>query len=104
RTSRLDEAAQNAYADRLLALQPRLAAIPGVEAVAYASVRPKYGISFVNLFPWTDTAGRNRQAGIYTAVTPEFFAASGTKLLRGEIFPRRPSGPFTVVVNQTLAD
>jgi putative ABC transport system permease protein len=91
---------------RLRALEPRIAAIPGVERVAFTSMRPKWGIAFVNYFPDVDTTGRNMPAGIYTAVSPGYFGATGTRLLRGRTFDSLPSGnaPSTVIVNQAMAD
>jgi predicted permease len=91
---------------RLRALEPRIAAIPGVERVAFASMRPKWGMMFVGYFPDVDTTGRRMPDGIYTAVSRGYFAATGTKLVRGNAFDTESSGdaPYTVIVNQAMAD
>jgi putative ABC transport system permease protein len=94
-----------AMSARLLALEPRLAAIPGVNRVAFTSMRPKYGISFVDYFPDIGKV-KKQPTGVYTAVTPEYFATSGTKLTGGRTFTAHP-GPnaaYEVIVNQTEAD
>ena len=105
RNENLDTAARTAQADRLLALEPRFANIPGVEAVTYTSIRPKWGIAFVDYR--TDPDRAKKPPGIYTAVTSDFFATTGTKLLRGRTFAKGradASEPYSVVVNQAMAD
>jgi predicted permease len=104
--SKLDQAARDAQSDRLLALEPRLARIPGVEAVAYTSMRPTWGMSWLDYFPQADTIAHKKPAGFFTAVTPGFFAATGTRILRGRTFGDGASGasePFTVIVNEEMA-
>ena len=94
---------------RLLALEPRLAAIPGVDRAAFTSMRPKYGFSVVNYFPdvANDVGNATKHPlGVFTAVTPDFFAASGTKLVRGRTFTAHvgPKAAYEVIVNQAEAD
>ena len=91
---------------RLRALEPRIASIRGVERVAFASMRPKWGITFVNYVPDIDTTGREMPPGMYTAVSPGYFAATGTRLMLGRTFESDPrSGTmYTVIVNQAMAD
>jgi hypothetical protein len=82
-----------------------MSSIPGVEGVAFASTRPKYSFSFTSYFPDIDTVGKKLPAGIFTAVSPEYFSVTGTKLLRGRTFSRNDqNAPFTVIVNQAMAD
>ncbi len=102
----LDSAARRAQSERLLAMRPRFERIPGVERVAYTSIRPKYGFQFTTYTPDADTLAHKKPAGIYTAVTSGFFAASGTRLLRGHDFSPSPSraAPYGVIVNQAMAD
>jgi putative ABC transport system permease protein len=102
----LDSTGRRAQSDRLLAMQPRFERIPGVERVAYTSGRPKYAIQFTTYFPDADTLAHKKPAGIFTAVTSGFFAASGTRLLRGHDFSPSPTpaDPYTVIVNQAMAD
>ena len=94
-----------AYPARLRALEPRIAAIPGVEAVAFTSLRPVYGISTTRYYPDADTTKLKKPEGFFTVVSPGFFATTGTKLLRGRSFPENAgaTAPFTVVVNEAMA-
>jgi predicted permease len=106
RNGSLDTAAQRAQSDRLLAMAPRFARIPGVEKVAYTSIRPRDGIQFTSYFPDADTLSGRKPEGIYTLVSPGFFAATGTRLIRGRDFAEGvgPGDPFSVIVNEAFAD
>jgi len=93
-----------AIADRLEQLEPRLATLPGVERVSFVSMRPKSGIQFAGpYYPEADTVVRRKPAPIFTAVSTNFFAASGIKLIHGHTFPES-RGQLTVIVNQAMAD
>jgi predicted permease len=90
---------------RLLGLEERLARVPGVEQVAYTSMRPKWGISFTSFFAeGSDPAAK--LGGFYSAVSPGYFAATGTRILKGRTFASGAAGRAerVVLVNQTLAD
>ncbi len=102
----LDTAAQRAQAERVLSMKPRFEHIAGVEGVAFASMRPKYGIQFISYEPDADTIAHKKPPGFYTAVTSGFFRTAGTRLLRGRDFASSPkaSDPYEVIVNQTMAD
>jgi predicted permease len=91
---------------RLRALESRIAAIAGVEHVAFTSMRPKWGMTFIDYLPDIDTTGRRMPEGIFTVVSPGYFAATGTKLVRGRTFDSEQSGgaPYAVIVNQAMAD
>ena len=104
--SALDTAAQRVQSDRLLSMRERFERIPGVERVAFTSSRPRYAIQFIDYTPEADTLAHKKPGGIYTAVTSEFFAASGTRLLRGRDFTPSPgpADPYGVIVNQAMAD
>lgn len=101
-----DSVRDAAMPSRLRALEPRIAAIPGVERVAFTSMRPKWGMTFTDYFIDADTTGKKMPSGIYTAVSPGYFTAIGTKLIRGRTFDVDPSGsaPYAVIVNQAMAD
>jgi putative ABC transport system permease protein len=101
-----DAARDGAMPARLKALEPRVTGIPGVERVALTSMRPRWGISFTDFHPDFDTTGKKMPSGSYLAVSPNFFAAVGTKLLRGKTFAESASesSPYTVIVNQAMAD
>ena len=104
--SGLDSIARRAQSDRLLALRDRFSRIPGVERVAYTSMRPKYGISFVDYTPEADTLAHKKPGPIFSAVSSGFFAASGMRLLRGRDFSPTPgpNDPYGVIVNQAMAN
>jgi predicted permease len=83
-------------------LAVRLRATPGVEQVALASNQPMAAISFLTYFA-DGATGKPTSFPTFQAVSREFFAASGTRLLQGPGFSGVP-GAREVVVNETLAD
>lgn len=89
---------------RLRALVPEIARIAGVRAVALTSMRPKWGFAFENYYPDADTVRHKKPAGIWTAVTPNYFAVTGNQFLRGTTFSEGTSGQLSVVINQAFAD
>jgi predicted permease len=89
---------------RLRALEPRIAAIAGVERVAFASIRPKYGFGITSIYPDADTIAHRKPEGFFSAVTPGFFAASGMRFLAGNTFAAGSGGPATAVVNEAFAN
>ena len=101
-----DTATKRAQSDRLLAMRERFQRIPGVEAVAYASMRPKYGLQFISYRPDADTLAHKKPDGIYTSVSAGYFGTSGMRILRGRDFRPSPSpaDPYEVVVNQAMVD
>jgi predicted permease len=101
-----DSVRDAAYSDRLRAMEPKIAAIPGVSHVAFTSMRPKAGISWESYYPDVDTLVHKRPLAFYTAVSPNFFAATGDRILRGKTFDdeRGSIGPASVIINQALAD
>lgn len=106
RNGAADSAMRALQSQRLLELQPQIASIPGVEQVTYASLRPLSGYSWVDAyFPEAVTSTKKQPLGIYTAVTPDFFAATGTRILRGRTFSGGAArgGPFEVIVNDAMA-
>ena len=86
--------------NRLLSLEERFKTVPGVERVAYTSMRPKWGIQFTSFF----AEGIDlKQSSFYSAVSPGFFAATGTRILRGRDFAEAGS-ERAVLINKTMAD
>jgi hypothetical protein len=74
--------------------------VPGVERVAYTSMRPKWGIQFSTVF----AEGVDGKRGtFYSAVSPGFFAASGTRILRGQDFSGA-GGEQAALVNSAMVD
>jgi putative ABC transport system permease protein len=95
-----------AAAAELPHIMERLGRVPGVERVALSNMLPMYSLSFTNLYyangdtlpHWNDGA-----PGV-TGVSPEYFATTGMRLLRGRGFTERDvSMGGVAVVNQVLA-
>ena len=79
----------------------RLAAAPSVERVAMASMAPMRGFSATRiLLPGRDTLVFAQMGPVFTAVSPDYFAATGMRVLRGRGIR---SGAAEVVVNEELA-
>ena len=78
-----DSARDAAFPSMMRALAPRVAAVPGVDRVAVVVMRPKAGFSTIDYFPDADTVAHKKPIGFVSGVTPSFFEATGTKLLRG---------------------
>lgn len=100
-----DKARAAEISNRLLQLEDRFASVPGVERVAFTSMRPKWGIQFTDYFVET-LSGTQKQSGFYNAVSPGFFAATGTRVIRGRSFASGAAGRAerAVLVNQTMVD
>jgi predicted permease len=104
RTAPVDSADDVARGARLGALQSRLEHVPGVERVAFMSMRPKGGFQTEIYYPDVDTLAHKKPIGFFTAVSPGFFDATGTRLLRGRDFaPRRAGEPPPLIVNEAMA-
>ncbi|HEY4305008.1 MAG TPA: ADOP family duplicated permease [Gemmatimonadaceae bacterium] len=99
-----DVARDAALAPRLRALEPRIAAIPGVERVAFASIRPRNGFGITKFYPDADTIAHPKPEGFFTVVTPSYFATSGMRLIVGRAFDTGTGSGSTVVVNDAFAD
>lgn len=99
-----DAARDSVVASRIRALESRIASMPGVERVALTSFRPKSGFSTTRYFPDADTATHKKPGGFITAVSPSYFEAAGTRLLRGHTFEAGTASGFATIVNQAMAD
>ena len=86
---------------RLGELSKRIASVPGVERVALSSMEPMAGFSWTAFFTERDSLGsRKNWMPTLTAVSPEFFATTGLRMVRGAGFEANPRG---VVVNEEMA-
>jgi putative ABC transport system permease protein len=91
----------------VLAIEQRLAAVPGVRQVGGTSQLPmagmdsRSGIAIQGYEPVSDTPTRSH----WRAVTPGYFDAIGMTLVRGRGFTRTDDtrAPVVVVVNETFA-
>jgi putative ABC transport system permease protein len=105
RNEGVDTTTRRVQSNRLLALEPRFASIPGVKRVAYASMQPLYGITWEEYYPQARTSTEKLPLGLNTAVTSDFFATSGTRILRGRGFTSdgHTNGSYEVIVNDAMA-
>jgi len=101
------DSSRDARLDQVLrSLAARLRGAPGVESVALSHIRPMYDISWLDkLYPDADTvAHRFAFAPMFTAVSGDFFATTGMRLLKGSGFPESGSVGQVVVINETFAN
>jgi predicted permease len=99
-----DSARDAVYSRRLQELRPRLAAIPGVEGVAFTSTQPNWSISFSGpYFPDADTTRHRKPVGTVTEVTRDFFATAGIRFESGTTFPDGNAGAAPLVINHAMA-
>lgn len=81
----------------------RMRGLGGVEAVALAQLTPTKSIGVLPIYLDRDTAKARLPFASFNVVSPEYFAASGTRLLRGPGFARGGEGRPTVVINEAFA-
>jgi predicted permease len=91
------------FFDEVLA---RASALPGVSAVALTSRLPLRGESTVNLLSYEhdERPAAARPLANYRYVTPGYFAAIGTPLLRGRTFRETDRGRQVVVLSTSAAE
>ena len=100
-----DKARVVEISNRLVGLEERLTSVPGVERVGYTSMQPKAGFQHEGFFAEGMDPTKQRY-GFYSAVSPGFFEATGTRILRGRTFASGSAGRAerAVLVNKLLAD
>jgi putative ABC transport system permease protein len=98
-----DAGRKTQISNRLRELEERMASVPGVDRVAYTSMRPKWGISFTSFFT---NGSATQSVGFYSAVSSDYFEATGTRILEGRTFTAGAAGRAerAVLVNKKLAD
>jgi len=85
----------------------RVAALPGVEAVALADSRPPNQAGQSNNFDLEDhptPAGQNQPISTWVGASPGFFSTVGLRLERGRLFDERSLQDDVVVVDGAWAD
>jgi putative ABC transport system permease protein len=95
---------RKAFWDRAM---ERLAALPGVDAVAVADSRPPREAGDQNNFDLEDhpaPGGRNQPVSTWVGVSPGFFKAAGLRLERGCLLDDRSLQDNVVVVDRAWAD
>lgn len=89
-------------------LERRLVAIPGARAVGYGSGIPlgeSWATAEVYSGDGTYEVGEPGVTAFRSSVSDDYFAAMGTRLLRGRSFTTAdgPDGPYVAVINEELA-
>jgi putative ABC transport system permease protein len=87
-------------------LAGRLRSAPGVERVALTHIEPMHGISWLGkLYPDADTvAHKANLLPTFSAVSSDFFAATGLRFLRGHTFADGTAAGQSVIINDELAN
>jgi predicted permease len=86
-------------------VQPRLASLPGVRAVAAANVVPMNGYLATTAFHVDGVVATNAPAAHYRMISPDYFQVLGIALRSGRAFDagdRHDAAPVAIV-NETLA-
>lgn len=93
---------------RLSGVADRLRAAPGVQGAALTAMRPMAGFSTTRYYPDADTLAHRKPDGMFWAVSPEYFATAGTRIVAGTGFPAATANgagtPPSVIVNTAMAD
>jgi putative ABC transport system permease protein len=86
-------------------LVTRLRATPGVEQVAMTGMQPMWGISWQTWFTDKTFPKGKQPIPTYFAVSPEYFATTGLRIVRGTGFPnaRGAAMPRVLVINEQMA-
>jgi putative ABC transport system permease protein len=86
-------------------VHPRIAALPGVRAVAAANVVPMNGYLATTAFFIDGVAVKDAPEAHYRMVSPDYFRALGIRLLSGRTFTPadRADGQPVAIVNETFA-
>jgi putative ABC transport system permease protein len=86
-------------------VQPRLAAAPGVRAVAAANVVPMNGYLATAAFYVDGIISKDAPEAHYRMISPDYFRALGIPLRRGRPFSDtdRADAPAVAIINETLA-
>ncbi len=90
---------------RLAEVVDRLRGMPGIQGAALAGMRPMWGFSTETYFPETDTIAHPKPMGMFWAVSPGYFATTGTRIVSGSDFPpdEGPGSAPAVIVNSAMA-
>jgi predicted permease len=101
--ARYDTARARAFYDEALA---RVKQLPGVTSAAWSTVIPTLGSRSMSVIIEGHPAAPQEDVHAYsTGVTPEYFAAVGTRILRGREFTATDiaSAPWVGIINETAA-
>jgi putative ABC transport system permease protein len=83
----------------------RLRALPGVTHVGFAAQIPLTGSGPLRPYAFNEETARNweSETSDLRFVSPEFFAAMGTRLIEGRVFDEHDRGLRRLVIDETLA-
>lgn len=100
-----DSVRDAAFPQLFRGLAAHVRALPGVERVALTRMTPTRGFSFMTHHPDVDTLLYRKPTAMFTLVSPDFFEATGMRIVRGDDFPRVTGSamPPVVVVNDAFA-
>lgn len=86
-------------------LRERLKQVPGVINIGYSIYAPMSGDNWAHLVAVEGRARRERLQASWNRVSPDYFAVTGTPVLRGRAIDERdrPGTPLVVVVSETFA-
>ncbi len=98
-----DKARDSLVPGRFAELASRLRGTAGIENAALTAMTPLSGFSTIGYFPDVDTLTHRKPEGMFWAVTPQYFATAGTRLIRGAAFPSGVAGANTLIVNEAMA-
>jgi predicted permease len=86
-------------------LRDRVSALPGVRSVSFVGVVPLSIGSTVNKFDVDAAKGRPAEnvVAIVDTIGTGYFQTMGIPLLRGRDFTSQVDGPYTAIINQTMA-
>ena len=83
----------------------RIRSMEGVERVALAGMPPMYGLAFADWFTDKTFPPGKTPTTTFSAVSPEYFVATGLRVLRGTGFPdlHGAAMPRVMVINSAMA-
>lgn len=89
---------------RIAEAEQRLQGRNGIHAIARAGIPPMGGLSFTTFWWGSDSsASLGRNFPVFFAVSSNYFAATGIRVLRGSTFGDGAAGEGQVVVNEAMA-
>jgi predicted permease len=86
-------------------LERRLRELPGVTHVGFTAQLPLTGSGPLQPYAYDETTARNweSETSDRRAVSPDYFAAMGTRVLEGRVFGRQDRVSSQIVIDETLA-
>lgn len=90
-------------AEKIRSAQLRLRSRAGIEGTARAGNEPMRGLSFKTFYWGSDSSQSiTRDFPTFSAVTPDYFATTGVRLLRGRLFDDGAAAEHQLVINEAM--